>query len=156
MEAIVLNHYGKEIRKKFYNKLLIMAVILIPLSTAFIVFAIIYWIKYINLDSNLFFPIFFSFFGIASILVSIKTLYPYMKDLRYVRQKQWLVAEGVVVGFKKVNFSGAPPTADYYPILKNKDDELLTLEVDDMEQGKPYHVIYLPYTKLAVITGKEY
>lgn len=141
-----------KLMKKFRNMFLLLFLILVPVSVAFIILGIIFWCLYGNKEEEaMVFAIFFTVLAIITVFLTIKTLYPFFKDLPNVKRKTSIIVEGVVMGFKKVKSNGDPPTTDYYPIVKVDGEDKDLVLTADAELGKRYKFAYLPNTKLAVI-----
>lgn len=142
--------------KKYYRNFLLMIIVSIPITVLLVVFAAVYWVKYANGEEVLFFSLLSSCLAVIFAALSVRMLYPYIKDFSAVRNKEWIETTGLVVGIKEVHSSCDPPTTEYCPVLKLSDgDEEVILNVDGMEQGKKYKFIYLPHTKLAIIIERE-
>lgn len=147
---------NNELVRKFYFKFLFYIFILSFVLIALVILSVICWIQYVKHEEIIFYAIGFTVFAVIALSITIKELFPFFKDLRYVRKKDWCVAEGVVISFKEVHTSADPPTTYFYPNIKVDDsDKLLTLDVDGAQQGEKYEFIYLPYTKLAIIVNEE-
>lgn len=138
--------------KKFYKMFLLETIILLSISIAFFVIGIVCWMQYRNDGTKLWVAIFFSCLTFIAIPVTVKVLFPYFKDLPYVKRKEMTIIEGEVEGYKKVKANGDPPTVDYYPIVRVEGDrETRVILSVDAQLGVKYTFAYLPNTKLAVI-----
>lgn len=137
--------------KKYWSKFLVIAFILIPSSICFLVLGIIFWIRFAEFGEDLLLALFFTILFVIVIPISIKALYPFFRDLPYVKNGNLFVINGKVEEFEEVQSNGEPPATVNYPIVQIEGrDERLKLCVD-AELGKCYQFAYLPNTKIAVI-----
>ena len=89
---------------------------------------------------------------IGLFVIAVVGLEPIIKDLRYLKFHKPMIIIGKVTKYRKVIHHGDPDTINYYPTIKNIDNENIEVEVkaEKTELNKTYYCVYLPNTKFAV------
>lgn len=145
--------YARLIRT-YWCSFLFLFFTLIPCSVCFIIWGIMFWVRFAKFEEGLLQALFLTILILVMIPISIMALIPFFKDLPCIKNRKVLVIEGEVEEFEVVKSNGDPPTTTYYPIVKiDGKDERLKLCVD-AELGNRYKFAYLPNTKMAIILEK--
>lgn len=85
-------------------------------------------------------------------MLAVVGLEPIIRDLRYLKSHKPMFFIGRVTKYRKVIHHGDPDTINYYPTIRDIDNENIEVEVkaENTELNKTYYCIYLPNVKLAV------
>lgn len=96
------------------------------------------------------------FIFVVGIFFSIIT-YSYSKDIKYVKQREFVALTGTVEDYSRaVSIGDIATEALYYgPIIREEGSvKTIRLNVPEAKLGKRYTFIYLPNSHLAVIVGE--
>ena len=143
------------LKKRFCLRFLFLG---IAYFFTFVILLTITCIQWINSykSKSLILAIIFTVFTIVIFVFALKELIPYFKDWKYIKTGEFLIIAGKVEGYKVINYNSDPPTTEKFPIVRSTtNNETITLNVENTEEGMKYKFLYLPNTKLAVIMEEE-
>lgn len=141
---------AEKLKKIFYKWFFFSAAAIIISLSVIVVFMIIFWVRYANGEDLLFYSVVFTVISGVVGPYSVYKLWDFFRDLKNVRKNDFLTITGTVVGFKKVEYGGDPPTKDLFPIVKNEEGNEVWLKIDNLHLNDNGTFMYLPHTRYAI------
>lgn len=147
------------LKKKFYLQFYLTLIIGLIGIITLVVCAVGLFIDYAQTGKYLWLAIAISIVLVVALIMCIKEMRLLILDMISIKKGAYKKITGVVIGIKEKEQGGDPPTTKYYPIVKDEvtgEEVKLDVMCSDVQRKVHkycrYSFLYLPHTKLAVIT----